>query len=84
MSILLGISLHYFHGKSISGHLCSTKWSFPKSSVKSDGQGVPWWSSGEAFPFQCNLQCRLESWSGSQDPICFLAIKPKHKTETIL
>ena len=55
MSILLWLHLHYFHGKSISGHLGITKWSFPKSSVKCVEQGLPWWSSGEAFPFRCNL-----------------------------
>ena len=33
-------------------------------STKTRMRGLPWWSSGEDFAFQCR-ECRLDPWSGS-------------------
>ena len=38
------------------------------------------WSSGWDFTFQCR-GCGFDPWSGSWDPTCLAAKKPKHKTE---
>jgi len=45
--------------------------------------GLPWWSSGWDFAFQCR-EWGFNPWSGSLDATCLVAREPKHKTETIL
>ena len=42
--------------------------------------GLAWWSSGWDSVFQCRGS-GFNPWSGSWDPTCHAARKPKHKTE---
>ena len=44
---------------------------------------LPWLSSGSDLAFQCR-GCRFNPHSGSYDATCFMAKKPKHKTEAVL
>ena len=46
-------------------------------------EGLPQWSSGQHFDFQCT-DSKLDPWLGSSDHTCLLTRKPKHKTEAFL
>ena len=46
-------------------------------------KGFPWWSSGCDFAFQCR-GCGFDPLVGELDPTCFVAKKPKHRTEAML
>ena len=43
-------------------------------------QGLPCWSSGWDFTFQCR-GCMFNPWSGSGNPICLMAYQPRHEKQ---
>ena len=67
--------------------LCGRKWRARAihvicTSAKTRALGLPCWSSGWDFTFQCR-GCGFNPWSGSYNPTYLTTKRPTHKTETI-